>query len=164
MKYFIFRHGETYNTKNSIDYDDKSVVEADILPESIPVIKNIARFLSKKNIDYCVSSPLKRCRQTTKIIEENTNYNFAIDQRITEYYNESVKSMVKRLKDFLEEIDKKGYSTIAICSHGEPVSALVKLIVDGKFTIKDLHKYPQTGVVVVVENNKVTFKNFRKEG
>lgn len=162
MKFYIFRHGETFNTKHSINYDEKSVIEADILPEAKRTIKRLAKYLGDKNVDFCVSSPIKRCRQTVNIIEDNTNYKFSYDKRITEYHKETVKEMVERLRGFLNDIDEKKYKSVAICSHGEPVSALTNLLTKGSFTEDDLGNYPKTGVVVIVEKGKSNIKSFRE--
>lgn len=161
--FYIFRHGETYNTKNKIMYDEISVVEADILPEAKPIVRKMGQYLTNKQLDYCTSSPVKRCRQSVKIIEKEINIKFNFDERLTEYFGENVEHMVKRLQDFLEEIKQKNYSSVAICSHGEPVSALIKLLTKGGFTEDDLHNFPDTGIVAVVKAGKVEFKNFRKD-
>ena len=164
MIYYIFRHGETHSTKYNIPYDDKTVVSSNILPESKQVIKRFANYLKNKNTDYYVSSPVKRCRQTVEVIMEQTGIAFGFDKRLTEFYNESVEQMVDRLKNFLKEIKEKGFKRVAICSHGEPVSALINLLTKGSFSEADLHQFPPTGVLVEVVKGNTKFVDFNEKG
>jgi len=142
MIYYIFRHGETRSTKYNIPYDDKTVVSSNILPESKQVIKRLSTYLKNKDTEYSVSSPVKRCRQTVEIIKEETGTAFVFDKRLTEFYDEPLDQMVDRLKDFLKETKEKGLKEVAVCSHGEPVSALVSLLTRGSFSEADLNQFP----------------------
>lgn len=163
MIYYLFRHGETYDTKYRIPYDDKTVVSSNILPESKSVIKRLANYLKNKDTDYSVSSPVKRCKQTVEVIKEETGIAFMFDKRLTEYYNEPFEQMVDRLKNFLKESKEKGFKSMAVCSHGEPISALINLLTKGSFSEADLHQFPPTGVLVKVAEGNTKFIDFNEK-
>jgi len=163
MIYYIFRHGETHSTKYNIPYDDKTVVSSNILPESKQVIKRLSNYLKNKDPEYSVSSPVKRCRQTVEIIKEEIDISFVFDKRLTEFYNEPLDQMVDRLKDFLRETKEKGFKSVAVCSHGEPVSALVNLLTKGSFSEADLHQFPPTGILLEVSDKNTKFIDFNEK-
>lgn len=159
MKYYLFRHGETYFSKNKIPYGE-SEQTAEILPEATKIVTKIGNYLLEKNPDACFTSPILRCKQTTHIIEGISNLKFLPDIRITEYGNETYEEMANRIGSFLDGVAGK-YESIAICSHGYPLAVISALILKGSFDLSDLPNYPLTGIVIEIENKKAKEVNFR---
>jgi len=165
MKYFIFRHAITYFNKNRIPYGGK-VETAEILPEGIPIIKKIGVYLAKKDIDAYFSSPYKRCVQTTQIIENIIDKKFVLDERIAEEMinrkKETFEEMVERLSNFVDFTKTKKFKTVAICSHGWPIAALVALITKGEVKLEDLDNYPKPGFLIEINNKVAKYSDFNK--
>lgn len=163
MKYYIFRHSETYFSKYNIHYGG-SLESAEIIPEGIPVTKRLAEYLKKKDFDRFFTSPFKRCVQTAEIIEEITGIKYIEDPRIGEEMincgKETFEDVVERIKNFLEEIKLKNYKAVAICSHGWPIAILTTLITKGKVSHQDLDNFPECGILIEIKNGKLLTKNF----
>ncbi len=163
MDFYIFRHSETYFSKNKIPYG-KDFEAAEIIPEGIPATQKLAKYLSTQKIDVFYTSPLKRCVQTAQIIQKKLKKGFTKDTRISEemidYGKETFEDVVERVKDFLDDIKSKKYSKVAICTHGWIISTLIALITKGKVEPKDLKEFPNCGVLIQIVNGKVTRKDF----
>lgn len=166
MNYFIFRHSETYFSKNRLSYGD-NIESAPILKEGIPVMKKLGKYLAKQNIDLYFTSPYKRSLQTAEIIQEITGKKFIIDERLSEEKisrrKESHKDLEKRLRSFLHEIKKTKAKSIAICSHGWPIAALSAIITKDAVSLKDLDNYPLSGELIIIKNKKVRKISFRDD-
>jgi broad specificity phosphatase PhoE len=156
MDYYIFRHGETYFSKNEILYGD-AVESAEILPEGIPTIKKLADYLKDIKTDINFTSPYLRCRQTTEIISKETGWKFNVDQRLHDLNRqiETVSDMIKRVQNFWEELEQTNHQKVAICTHGYPISALIQLNTKGFVSEPMLNNYPKTGVLTIVKDKKV---------
>ncbi|MFC1600543.1 phosphoglycerate mutase family protein [Patescibacteria group bacterium] len=159
MNYYIFRHGETFFTKNDLPYGDQAET-AQVLEEGIPAIKALAKYLKNKNTNAHFSSPYPRCKQTAGIVEKFIQKKFIYDNRLHDFNAESINNMVNRLKSFYEELKSKNYKNIAICTHGYPIAVLRSLITKDKFTLADLNSYPKPGMLVEIENGKTKLINF----
>lgn len=154
MKYYIFRHGETFFTKNDLPYGDQAKT-APILEEGVSAIKRLGKYLKDKETDAHFSSPYPRCKQTVKIIKNIIGKQFSFDDRLHDFDAESINDMANRLKSFYEELKGKNYKNIAICTHGFPIAVLKNLIIKEKFTLADLSNYPKPGILVEIENKKI---------
>ena len=163
MKFYIFRHAETYFSKFDIHYGE-SVESAEIIPEGIPATERLAKYLAGEDIDAYYTSPFKRCTQTAEIIEKITKMKFIKDARIGEeminYGKETFNGVIDRVKDFLDQIKTKNFQRIAICSHGWPIAALVALITKGKAARNDFDDFPACGILIEIENGIVSKKDF----
>lgn len=163
MNHYIFRHGESYFSKHHIPYG-KEIESAEILAEGIPTSKKVGKYLAKKNIDVYFSSPYKRCVQTAEIIEQITNEEFVLDARIGEEMinrkKETFEELVKRLRNFLDYIRSKRFESVAICSHGWPIAALVALITKGEVKLRDLDNYPKPGMLIEIKNKSIKSLDF----
>jgi len=159
MNYYIFRHGETFFSKFKIPYGIFINV-APILPSKIPVTKRLAEYLKNVPTDANFSSPYLRCKQTIKIIEKVSLKKFVFDTRLGEFHNETINKMEARLTNFLEEIKKKNFQNVMICSHGWPIVCLKDIILKGKLDSQDLGKYPNPGILICIKNGKVKEINF----
>lgn len=154
MIFYIFRHGQTYFSKNHLQYGDK-IRSAEILPEGIPQIKVIAEKLKKDGVKTIYSSPYKRCVQTVGIVKREIpdvriiyRENFG-EQKITTRL-EGFKDMVNRIEKTLNEIKKKELDKVAICSHGWPIAVMIKLLKYKKVTRLSLINYPKCGELIII--------------
>jgi broad specificity phosphatase PhoE len=161
MKLFIFRHGETYFSKNDIPYGDKGK-SAEILPEKIPIVEKLANWLKDVPTDINFSSPLKRCKQTVEIISKITGKKFTFDERLRDWEpdEESVQDTITRVVNFAKEIESKNYKSVAICTHGYPINVLTAYFLKGFVRQVDLENFPRPGVLVSVDGKNVSYKDF----
>lgn len=164
MNFYIFRHGETFETKNNIPYGER-VYSADILPEGIPAIERLANYLKGAKTDANFSSPFKRCVQTTNIVTKITKKDFVLDDRIGEFVREkeTFEILFKRIKNFTHELKDKNYHNIAVCTHGYPISALTQLISKGKISEEQLDSYPHPGILIEIKDKNAKFIDFNQE-
>jgi broad specificity phosphatase PhoE len=165
MNYYLLRHAESYFSKHHIPYGDQ-VETAEILPEGIPITKEIGKYLAKQDIDAFFASPYKRSVQTARIIEKIVNKKFTLDKRIEEEKikrkKETFEEMFERLENFLDYIKSKKFESVAICSHGWPLAALFALITKGQVTLEDLDNYPKPGLLIEIKNKSVKYHDFNK--
>lgn len=163
MKFYIFRHAETFSSKYGISYG-KDNLQSPILFGGKEAIIKLANYLKDIFSDFNVSSPYERCKETVEIISKITDKQFVFDKRIGEYMNISYEKLKKRLLDFLNEINKKGYKSVLICTHGAVVSLLVHLICDINLEeTVPLSEYKDTGDLVVIEDKTVKTIDFNHE-
>lgn len=147
-KLYIVRHGKTtWNEKGLL----QGSTDIDLNNDGIKEAKELALMLDLNNIDICISSPLKRARQTASILTqgkvkiiyddllkergfgsyEGKKINFDLigkqwDYKLNDSSNgiESIKECLNRTKKFLDKI-KKEYpnKNILIVSHGGTMKA-----------------------------------------
>lgn len=163
MKLYIFRHGETYFSKNKLPYGDK-VSSAEILPEGVPLIKRLANALSKIPTQINFTSPFTRCLQTVEIVRKITEKEFIIDQRLHDWIpeEESVQNVIERIISFAKDIENKKIERAAICTHGYPINALVSYFTKGYVREPDLDNFPRPGVLVTIDGKEVSYKDFNR--
>jgi broad specificity phosphatase PhoE len=163
MDFYIFRHGETYFSKLDIPYGDM-IESAEILPEALPVIEKLAKYFQNIDTDTNFASPFVRCRQTVEIIEKIAGKKFVYEDKLKDWNlgKESLEKMILRIKDFYEKLMKKNYKSVAICTHGYPINALIALATKGEATNSDLYNYPRTGVLIIIKNKKKDYLDFNK--
>lgn len=146
IKLYIVRHGKT-------DWNNLGIMQGltDILlnEEGIQDAISLKEEIDKLDIDICMSSPLKRARETANIIY---NKDIIIDELLTErrfgnyegkkgtneffnrYWNyslnlndnnvESIKDCLERARIFLEKLKKYDNKNILIVTHGGFIKAL----------------------------------------
>ena len=69
MIYYIFRHGETYFSKNDVPYGTK-FNSAELLPEFIPVTERLGEYLKDKLGNNNFTSPfLEQCKQLILLLK-----------------------------------------------------------------------------------------------
>lgn len=154
MTLYIFRHGETYFSKNKVPYGTK-VESADILPEGIIQAEKIASRLKVGGVKIIYSSPIKRCVQTVQAIKKNyPEVNIVFDNRLEEEKVtrglENLSDLEKRLKDFVSFVKSKNYKEVGICTHGWPIAALIAILKNGTVKQEDLLSYPRCGELVKI--------------
>ena len=163
MIYYIFRHGETYYSKNDVLYEDNNMT-AEILPESIPVSERMANYLLDKIDDQNYTSPFIRAVQTVDIITKITKKKFLPDERLKEEglsrAEETFRQLEGRLKNFINEIEGKKFNNVAICSHGWPIATMLAILIKGKVNRTDLGNFPKCGQLLIVENRSLKTLDF----
>ncbi len=141
MKLYVIRHGETNMGKNRVIATEDEPLNENGIEQAIAVGKE----LNKLNIEVIYCSPIERAKDTLKLFELDKNIPIIIDNRLKErnmgiyekvsfedldwkefwsynsdnkYTNlESMKSVYKRVSNFLDEIKKNNKDTL-IVTHG----------------------------------------------
>ena len=121
----------------------------------------MAEYLKNITPDLATSSEYLRCQQTTKIVAKITGMNFKKDSRLNEFGNETFLQFKKRIKDFLEEVEKNKYQTVVICTHGAGIATIKNLLIKGRMKKKELPFYPKPGILLCIEGKKVKEIDFR---
>lgn len=163
MNYYIFRHGETFATRDNVEYG-KHVIDATILPEGIPVTKRLADYLKNIETDFNVRSEFLRVAQTAEIITNVTGKEFVTDERLNDtlvapkkFLNvfprtESRQNFIDRVSSFVSELQTKSYQTVLIGTHGGVIAALKHIITKGEFTYDQIMDFPNPGVLTVIKD------------
>jgi broad specificity phosphatase PhoE len=161
MRLYIFRHGKTYFSVNNLPYGDQ-VENAEILPESIPTIKNLAVYLRDILTEANITSPYKRCLQTSSIVSDITGKKFDIDVNLRDWdpRNETKEDLIKRIIVFGRHIMTNDYKSVLVCTHGYPINALIAFFTKGEIKESDLDNFPDPGVLVTIDGGKVSYKDF----
>ncbi len=163
MIFYIFRHGDTFYTKNDVPYGE-SFESAEILPESIPAIERVGNYLKDRIENDNYTSPFKRAVQTVEIIQKITGKKFIPDERLREEglsrAQESINQLEERLRNFLMEMNNKNAQKVAVCSHGWPIAALISVITKNKVTKMDLSSFPRCGELTIIEGASVKTLDF----
>lgn len=142
MNLYVVRHGETDMGKNRIIATEDEPLNFIGIEQS----KNLGNELSKLNLDKVYCSPIDRARHTLELFHLKKDIPIVIDERLKERnmgiyekvsfkdldwenfwgYNsdekypelESMKSVYKRISDFLNEIKTKNDTNILLVTHG----------------------------------------------
>lgn len=161
MKYYIFRHAETFPSKNAGGMYDGDNYHTPILYGGKDVTIKLANYLKDIPSDFNVSSPFERCRETVEIITEITGKKFVFDDRVGEYFQISYPDFRARIENFLKEVTEKGYQAVLICTHSAVISQLVHLICDANPEENiPISEGKNTGFLIVVEDRKFKEINF----
>jgi len=160
-KYYIFRHGQTLNSKYRLPYP-KDNRQIKILKDSIPALKKMAEYLKNISPDLCVSSEYLRCQQTTKIITKITGVKFKKEPRLNEFGGETFLEFTNRINNFLEEVKINKYRTIIICTHGAGIATIKNLLIKGRMRRRDLPFYPKPGILLCIEGKNIQRIDFNK--
>lgn len=159
--YYIFRHGETFATKQKGWYWYK-LYSATILEEGKPSILRLAEYLKKIPTDFNVSSPFLRCRQTVDIVSTITGKEFKFDKRIGEHTFEFPWVFKKRILSFVNEIENSDKQNILICTHGVVIQMLIKYLAKDNPTLIESMVAPFPGVLIIIKDGKLIDMNFNK--
>ena len=81
MKIYLVRHGQTDKNKNNII---QGVIDEVLNENGINQAKELKKKIDNLDIDLMIVSPLKRTRETAKIITENREIETIFDDRIIE--------------------------------------------------------------------------------
>lgn len=157
--FYLFRHGETYFSKNEIPYGTNERT-AEILPEALKPTQKLADYLRTKSIEYAARSEYLRCEQTATIIEAEIGLHFEPNNQLNELHETDFNQFIDRMKNLSDMLLGLQAQHIAICTHGANVAALKKLLCQQPFHAKDLAFYPKTGVIVRIEEGTITEVDF----
>jgi len=158
--WYVFRHGVTYYSKFGIPYGVYQE-KATILPEAIGPITKLGEYLKEvEKPRYFFSSPLLRCRQTSKIVKDVTKVDYHSKKQIIEYMegDESFDEFSERIKEFLEKYSK--FQTMWVCTHGAGLAAIKSHLTKDRFGLFDLLDYPKPGVLWIFKDGQMTEKSF----
>ena len=165
--FYIFRHGDTKDSGSLLakiigHQGDTHMLP--ILPKGKPALERIGNFLKNIPTDADFCSPYLRCKESVKIVGSIAKKKYEIDERIRELENngESFTSFKKRIGDFLNEIDKKNYSAVSICTHGAVIAAIKHFETCGKFYIFQVLDFPNPGNLIIVKNREINTINFNE--
>ena len=149
MKIYVIRHGETDMGKNNIIATIKEPLNEIGIQQAIDIGKKLREF----HIDRIYSSPIERAKHTLELFDLDKNIPIIIDDRIKErnmgiyekvkfkeldwdvfwgydsekkYKNiESMKSVFKRVSDFLNELkEENNNESILLVTHGGIIRAI----------------------------------------
>ncbi len=151
MTLYIFRHGMAVYPNQG--YGSR-VLTAELLPEGIPPIERLGKYLVHAESDYQACSGVLRCRQTAAIVTEATGKAFLIDPRLTEYHQETFEQLWERTKSFCDELEQSGIQNAMICTHGSVIAALKHFLTEGSFDRRQEQDYIQTGQLMLIRADK----------
>lgn len=149
MEIYVVRHGKTESGKNKIIADIKEPLNTNGIQQA----KNIGKELCELNIDVVYYSPIERAEHTLKLFNLNDKIPTIVDERLKErnmgiYENvkfdaldwekfwgydseqsyselESMKSVYKRVSNFLEELKlKEKNKKVLLVTHGGVARAI----------------------------------------
>lgn len=156
MRLLVVRHGRTdWNNLKKI----QGAADIELNEEGIKQAEEVSQKLANEKIDLIISSPLKRTRKTSKIINKGRNIKIIYDDRIKErdygefeglqksdfnYIDfwtysknlkyekaENIQDFFKRVYEFLDEVKEKYKDkTVLIVIHGG-VSVIVNSYFNG---------------------------------
>ena len=156
---YLFRHGETYFSKNEVPYGENELT-AHILPESHTSIEKIGEYLKIQSIELALRSEFLRCQETAEIIEKSTSMHFEANSLLNEFTEtefDEFKQRMEKLTEFLMASEKQH---IALCTHGAVIAALKRLLLKKEFVAHHLMYYPKTGEVLKIKGEKIEEINF----
>lgn len=162
-RYYLFRHGETFVTKSQGRHFLYGLrhFSAQLLPDGLPVIKDLGIYLHDKSIDYAVTSEYLRCRDTAAIVAKYTKKDFIGDKRLNSFFLETPWHFRKRLQKFLTAMENSDYQSIVICTHGLVLSMLVGLLTKKNFSFKEIFSPPPPGTLLIIEDGQLQIINFK---
>jgi broad specificity phosphatase PhoE len=146
--WYIFRHGLATRSKNG--YGDR-VYTAELLPEGIPPIQRLGAYLKPMPCDAAWRSEFLRCQQTAGIVSEATARVFTPDARLNENVEEAHASVVKRVTEFVAEVNATQHQHVWVCTHGYIIAALRALLTSGSFPESVANDYTQTGQLLIIQ-------------
>jgi broad specificity phosphatase PhoE len=167
MNWYIFRHGKTAFSGKT-PWQDRSygskTETAEILPEGIPVLKRLGKYLKDIATDFNVSSPYLRCKQTVAIVGNESGKHFTFDPLLHDIDHRVEKpwDTAKRITAFYKELTTHNppHTSVCVCTHGYPIAMLKSLILTGKVNLLRIMDYPTTGVLLSIVDGKVSYEDF----
>lgn len=155
MTIYLIRHGQTNYNELGLNNADPDV-DVHLSLDGIEQVNILAEKLKAVEINQIFISELRRTKQTADIINKYHDLPMCVDSRLNdistgyegkaaqEYFDardaadnrwsarlndgESLEDVIKRAKDFVDEISCLDYSSVLIVTSGEIVSAIYGLI------------------------------------
>ncbi len=175
---YLVRHGEYSNPRNIL----AGRLPVELSEIGITQAEKLREFFKDKNINVIYSSAVHRCKQTSEIIADK-KISIKYDTRLLETHSayqgywvkdwshffdhqqelggESIEDIQKRIVAFFEEVTKKEEGNFIICSHGDPLYALLCFLFQKSVPgmRSELPDYPQTGTareIIVDDHGSIT--------
>lgn len=164
--YYIFRHGDTIDSSNIyariFGHKFADSTSIDILPQAIPSLNKIGAFLKKIKTDANFTSPYPRCVNSANIVGKISNKTFNADTRLAEFEKkgEQFLELQNRVVSFINYVESKKYSSIAVCTHGAVIGALKHLLTRNTFSFFNVWDYPQPGNLIIIKGKQIEVINF----
>jgi broad specificity phosphatase PhoE len=165
---YIFRHGDTVESGSLLAkifgyHGDTHTMP--ILPKAVPALEKIGKYLKNIQTDVNFCSPYLRCLDSAKIVGSITGKIFKPNEGIREFREngEKFSSFKARVSDFLDEIDKKNYSAVSICTHGAVIAALKHLKTRGNFYFFQVLDFPKPGNLIIIKDGATLDLNFNSK-
>ena len=76
--------------------------------------------------------------------------------------HETVEEMIERILKFCLELKTHDYFAVSICTHGYPINALIAYFTKGEIKVEDLDSFPNPGVLTMITEGKVNYKDFNE--
>jgi broad specificity phosphatase PhoE len=159
MELFVFRHGETFSTRDRVGYGDRQ--NEGILSEGKEAVERIAEYLKEQKIERWYSSPFKRCIETMDLVMKTVEEKYVTDERLGEFYKKDWDLFVEGIREFIKEIRESGVKKVGVCTHGAVIAGIKFLWFDKEFFWENVHLYPDPGIVLVMDEYGLIEKNFR---
>jgi len=142
MKIYLVRHADYEKTSGAL----KGRLPVNLSKQGIIQANRLKDFFAQLPIEMILSSAVMRCKQTSEIIANN-NTPLQFDKRLlealtayqgymdgvwadhaythqSELGGETTKDVQQRMVDFYQELIKKEYQQVVVCSHGDPLQFL----------------------------------------
>lgn len=165
---YIFRHGDTKESGSLLvkflGYRGDSH-NLPILPKGLPALEKIGKFLKDVPTDANFCSPYLRCMESAKIVGSIAKKIYQPDERIQELDSSGgkISSFFKRVNNFLDEINKKNYSAVSICTHGAVIAVIKHPEIGKKVFFFQVLDFPNPGNLIIIKDGKVDTINFNKK-
>ncbi len=181
--FYLVRHAQYANPDNVL----VGRLPVELSPDGRMEAQQLADYFANKNIVQIYSSPVMRCKQTSKVIAQN-NIPLKFDLRLAEtlsayqgykgkeldwnhFYAHQVElggedptDVQRRIVEFWEEIKDKREGDVIICSHGDPLYLLYAHL--AKITtpdIKEIYELPDREYQPKASVRKVTYNKGKIE-
>lgn len=149
---YLFRHGLA--TLSQQGYGEH-VLTAELLPQGLPAVKNLAAYLKDVPAELHLASPLTRCQQTVAVVSEVTGKQFQVDDRLREFHQESFGQLLERVTHLHQELLAHPADNLMICTHGIIIAALTHLHLEKDFSPAQEFDYPPPAGLYIVSEGKV---------
>lgn len=155
--WYIFRHGLATLSKNGYGAQIRT---AEVLPQGIPPVQRLARYLVTCPYEWGARSEFLRCEQTAAIVTEITGRAFVADPRLNERVDEPFHVIRERVKDFIDDMQATPHQHIWVCTHGIVIAALKSWLTRGDFSRQYENDYIQPGELLKVTPDGVDVVKF----
>lgn len=161
---YIFRHGETRVSKYGGVYLKR--FSAELLPQAREPLERMGHYMKSLPQGKHFVSPMVRCIQTVAIVTKNTKREFIIDTRLQEYGVELPWTFIKRVHEFVREMNDLPDTNIYICTHGIVISTILHILIFKRINILQLLigaiSPVKPAVLIMIHNKNINYISFRK--
>jgi broad specificity phosphatase PhoE len=142
MKIYLVRHADYEKSAGLL----KGRLPVPLSNNGLSQAQNLVSFFEDKEIDIIFSSAVLRCKQTAEILSQSKmkiefdkrllealipyqgymegNWEFDAYTHQKELGGETIKDVQNRMIDFYNDLIKKPFGKVIVCSHGDPLQFL----------------------------------------